>query len=195
MSLKRRRQANGRNDCVKVYEPEPLQIAKFVVSTFGASKVRFRVPTPDARLQVKIAIIWPPVTSFANQAIPYDVTDGGLIQYFLWLVAREISETNGTAIPVTNLVGTFAVPQAIPLDPGGLMGYSETVQTDADEVYGEFTLGPSTDGSPVTLTTLDIQLQCRYSPIVEMTEREWSELIQYMTPHLVGNAAVFGAPG
>lgn len=186
MSLKRRNDSDGRNGCVKIWEPQPLRIAK--ISTFlslDPQSVVIKVPTPDARVQVKIALYAASDISSPSAvppSIPFDVTDGGVLSVSLWLNSREIDEGTGLHIPVTDLVGTFGTPQALPLN-AGLMGYSETVLQDVDSVWGLITFACA--GAGVLNLSEDWWLQTRYSPVVEMCESEWRELIQYFTPEVM----------
>jgi hypothetical protein len=184
MSLKRRRVADG--SIVQVYEPQPIKLANLVINVaLAPTQLVFRVPTPDARVQVKIALIAVPTLSTAAPSappIPFDVTYGGIVSLDLWLSAREVDENSGLHLPVVNLIGTAATPQAVPTDPG-LMVLSQDVQGGQDSVWG--VLDVAVDGTG-DASSIALFVQCRYSPLVDMCLDEWQRIAGELSPALVG---------
>lgn len=165
----------------RIHEPRRELLALIDSNTGLASTViPFKIPTPDARVQVRAGITISP--NVPGPAIPYDVTFGGLILTGLWLAAGIYDEA-GQLIPVTNLVGTRSSPLSIPTDTD-LMGYSETLLTDADEIMGELTVESST-GEIGTLRQR-WELVTRYQPVsgALFSEREWQQIVARCQPRV-----------
>lgn len=173
----------------RIHEPERQQFAVIENDVGAASTVLpFVVPTPDARVQVRVAITISPAVP--GPEIPYDVTFGGLNSTGLWLAAA-VRDANGQFIPVTNIVGTRAAPLSIPTDVSE-MGYSQTILTDADVLIGELTVEAQTGeiGSLIQRW----ELVCRYQPVsgALFSEPEWRQIVARCTPTVNGDLIVLG---
>ena len=166
---------------------------------FTDKVMKFTVPTPDARLSVRISLVFRPDPLW--YVGPYDIfgmTPGGarMLTYALWLAAAV--KDNGAFLPVTNLLGTMGAPGLIPDTGGlpvsgsqsgpGLLGYSQTVVADCDAVTGEFHVASL--GYTIGAVTPPFGkwfLVTRYQAVRGLCDDEWSELVPQCSPSLSGN--------
>lgn len=182
----------GINQRTRIWAPREIVLAQMFSgdTVLPATVIPFVVPTPDARVQVNVSILAVPDPTLPGLAIPYDVTGAGAVTPRLWLAAAAIPQAWGGLLPVTNLVGTHAAPQAIPFDPG-LMAYAQTVLADCDAVYGELTMaqaGGESGGAPNTTWIL----KTRYQPVAGalICDEEWSEIVSKCSPSIRGNPLI-----
>ena len=185
MSFKRR-YSNFLDGNVQVFEPTPILIGNLQTNDTVSKDIWFKVPTPDTRVGVKIAVYGVPSVASATvpAVIPFDVTVGGLIAYSLWLHSRETDEGSGLEIPLVNLLGTFGTGQVIPFDVG-LMGISYDAQGGQDFVWGRWSAAVTE--SEGTAVGVSWYLQTRYSPLVTMCDAEWADIAGQFAPQIVGN--------
>ncbi len=115
--------------------PEPLIYVQDT-ATRAAVTAKFRIRIPDARLQVKVSLLF--VSSKPSAPFPDDLS-GMAATLWLYGADQDDSGVSGGDVPITNIIGTEAVPQPIPLTTG-LRGFStETKGTLADYLEGVFT--------------------------------------------------------
>lgn len=160
-------------------KPQMVTLVKASAAGEQTATIRFRVPTPDSRLRVKISILFIP--NAGTQSISPDITGGNTT---LWLCATDDDQsgTAGSTIPMTNIEGTQATPTAIPAT-SGLLGYSRAFVTSADYIEGTlFTETNGLDGYWV--------LQTRYQPdAVRFTEDEWDDITVACNPRALDPVA------
>lgn len=139
---------------------------------------RLRVPTPDSRCRVKLSILFVPTAGEA----PDDITGNST----LWIAACDYDQKGvggggGRTIPETNLVGTEAVPLAIPA-AAGLLGYSREFVTSADCIEATFATQSILGGVAGTWV-----LQTRIQPdAVTLDWQEWDEIRRLFLPLNLG---------
>lgn len=195
--------SNGINQRTKIWTPKEFLLAQmyYPTGTMSATTVEFVVPTPDARVQVNISVIAVPNPRTPNLSLPVNVlglTAGGAPQITagLWLAAAIRAE-GGAAIPVTDLVGTDAVRQSIPLNTG-LMGWGQTVLADCDVVLGELTMSKVApgEGSPTNPPETMWMLRTRYQPVAGcvLCDEEWTEIVSKCSPSIRGKPISFITP-
>jgi hypothetical protein len=115
--------------------PEPLIFVQDT-ATRAAVTAKFRIRIPDARLQVKVSLLF--VSIKPSAPFPDDLS-GMAPTIWLYAADQDDSGVGGGDVPVTNILGTEAVPQAFPLTTG-LRGIStETKGTLADYLEGVLT--------------------------------------------------------
>jgi hypothetical protein len=171
------------NGIIRRWDPRAIRLGGVDATTAGGGASRsvgFRVPTPDARVMVKVAVLYSAVN--AQVSIPFDITRGGELTSALWLAGAERT-VQGTLEPITNLVGTSAAPQVIPTDTG-IMGYSQTYFDVGDAIIGRLTVTDVSDsGGPA----LAIHLQTRYQPVAGavLCDDEWAAIVAQCRPESV----------
>lgn len=172
---------------IQIYEPPPIQLLSVAVGAASAPvagvtyTLPFRVPTPDSRLMVSIALLF---TQIVPQTVPWDATIGGALVHSLWLAAREYDiGGQGAAIPTGNLVGTRAAPLVIPSDVS-IDGYSDDFTGGQDELYGEYYYLEPAGGAPGS--GFRATLYVRYQPVsCAICDEEWSAIVRSLTPQAV----------
>lgn len=157
-----------------------------------AQLVRFAIPTPSARLLVKLAIIfWPPLAGQSGPLLgppdnPVDVfLQNSIFQPWKLLVYTAEQAESGWLIPTGDLVGTLLAinGQNIPVTATasgsvGVSGFSLDVQGGQDWVAGALIVPPMLVGyAAPSCTGLNITLRVRYEALgTEMCEDEWRTL-------------------
>lgn len=162
-------------DAWQIFEPKPLIMASFGGVNSSNKTLHFRVPTPDSRLRMKIAIM------FALKAGTTVAANFFTNQCSLWLYAadKDNSGLTGATIPVVNLEGTEAAPFQFPA-ADGLLGYAREFVTAADFIEGVVTL---TNVS--TIVSGSWILKTRYQPdSVEFNPDAWNQITQQCVPTL-----------
>lgn len=158
------------------------QIASAGAPPAGTLPVYFRVPIVDARLRVKISVIFVAATQLFEQDITGYAT--------LWIYESDDVSDNqggGRTSPLTNLdSSTEAAPLAVPATPP-LLGYSREFQSAADYIEGKFTLvnvGTIALGSWILVT--------RYQPAPgqRFTPDEWEKITPLAQPELFYNKRI-----
>lgn len=189
---------SGRTQRTQIWTPREILLAQLYYpgGTLARTVVPFVVPTPDGRVQVNISILAVPDPGTTGIVIPFDPTGGGLVSAGLWLAAAEIGQASGCMLPVTNLVGSHATPQQVPLDPA-LAVYAETVLSDCDAVMGELTLSQvgATEGTAPAPNCKWI-LKTRYQIVSGSIpcDEEWAEIVSKCNPAIRGNPISMLAP-
>lgn len=165
----------------QIWRPRPINLVTFDGVTVATKTVKFRLPTPDARVRTKVALI--------------GVPDPGGSPIFLaskavTLVLQSIEDAinGGMSVPVTSLpdpsVGTaFAIPQN-----AALGGFSYEALTIGDAIEGTISATGAADGIKGRLV-----LQARYQPDGQrLPWDEWREIIAQCNPGLLSSAVTVG---
>lgn len=177
----------------RIYAPPARQLITMTTAQNGIFSVvvPFRVSVPDARLKTKVSFLCSPSPA---RSVPYDITFAASINPLLWLCAADSGE-EGQVLPVTNLVGTKAAPQAIPEDVN-LMGFSVEYETAADWLFGEFTVN-FTGGGSVSITNSRWSLGVRWQPTsgALFCESEWKRIVSMCTVDTPGAPFIYGTGG
>jgi hypothetical protein len=195
----------------RLLQPAPIVLASIITpGNLFLQHVPFIVPTPDARLSVRVSVIFQPDPSYWTATFPDiwgEQVDGSRVcNYSLWLAAAV--RDSGSLLPVTNLLGCRQVPAWIPVDPlwtsttlaGGLppafsqsgpgvLGYSQTVVADCDAVIGDF-LAQGLGNVSIPPYAGRWVLSTRYQGIVPMCDDEWNAIVPHCTPALTGSPLV-----
>jgi len=157
----------------QIYIPRFIRLATFSGAGFGTAVVK--VPCPDSRLRVKVAVLFIPPAG--TVIAPSTFTNSQSI----WIYETETDESgvNGGDIPTTNVEGTEASPTSFP-EADGLLGYSREFVTAADslKIQVAFATSPAVAGSWVA--------QFRYQPNnVSFTAEEWNAITAKCVPCLM----------
>ncbi len=165
----------------QIWRPRPINLVTFDGVTVATKTVKFRLPTPDARVRTKVALI--------------GVPDPGGSPIFLasktvTLVLQSIEDAinGGMSVPVTSLpdpsVGTaFAIPQN-----AALGGFSYEALTIGDAIEGTISATGAADGIKGRLV-----LQARYQPDGQrLPWDEWREIVAQCNPGLLSSAVTVG---
>lgn len=181
---------------VQIYDAPPVLV--FFLQSLALPAVAphtvtaaFKVPTPDSRLMVSIALTAAQLGDAGTpaQSNPFDMNRGGDLAWSLWLATRD-QDTGGSGlwVPTGNLVGTKAAPLAIPADVN-IDGYSDDFTGGQDDIYGELTCVQQGGGG---LRGMQVRLYVRYQPSTcEICDDEWLEIIEQCAPSLVSQAGSF----
>lgn len=170
----------------RIFQAEDNTLVKIaqVVVVGGTKSVSFSIGTPDARITVKIGILFYQENAGVARAVPFDVTGGGLASWALSLQGADRTPI-GLYVPHTNLLGagqTQAQAQVIPLAisataADNLDGFSLTVDDLQDVILGTLWVTATAPG-PTNITAV---LRVRYNGTVEMCEEEWLEAKKEMS--------------
>jgi hypothetical protein len=161
----------------QIFRPKPVTLVTFDGATTGTKTVSFRLPTPDARVRTKVALIGVPTPGGS----PLFLAGKGLT---LLLTAIEDAIEGGMPIPVTSLPdpdtgAAFAIPQNT-----NLGGFSFETTTIGDAIQGTITVTPGAD-----VTTGRLVLQARYQPDGQrLPWDEWREIVAQCNPGLLSPA-------
>ena len=183
----------------RLFQPDDVTLVRLApngASTIGSALVNFAVPTPDARILLKLAIIFYQEASSFGLLIPFDATLNGIIQ---WGVSLQAAEKVGAGqyMPTTNILGAGrqfpGTMQSIPLatdtvQPGNnLDGVSIDVQHGSDAVMGQFQM--LLNGALAGTKGVTAVLRARWNVQgAEMCDEEWDAARAQMSP--VVNAQV-----
>lgn len=179
----------GHRRRVRIYQPSDVPLARVAIGSAGGNTAtRFVYPTPDARIALKISILFYQEVTGQPSAnlIPFDLgIASSTASYSLSLQGADKGPT-GAWIPCTNLLGagqSTGQQQQIPLAFSAtvidnLNGYSQTIQDSQDAVLGFFfaTLGAFPKG-------LTVMARARYNLVgSDMCDEEWDSAVAQMTP-------------
>lgn len=148
----------------------------------GTLPAYFRVPIIDARLRVKISLMFidtsdasfnPDITGFAN----------------LWLCESDEDPDlmgSGRTYPLVNIEGTQAAPTAVPAAPP-LMGYSREFQSAADYIEGKFTIVAA---GTIALGSWILRTRYQPAPGQRFTPDEWQKITALAQPARFNNPKI-----
>ena len=190
---------------VRMLKPAPIVMAQITnFATPQQQQLGFIVPTPDARLSVRVSVVFNPSPGYVVPGF-WDlwgmmVSGVTAVNYQLWLAAAV--QDLGAVLAVTNLIGERSNGAQIPDRPGGLppsftqygptvLGYSQTIVADCDAIVGLFTLSVNTGGG-ISIPPIPGRwsLNTRYQAISPMCDDEWAEVAAHCTPNLQGSPLV-----
>jgi hypothetical protein len=161
------------------------------------AKALFRVPVPDSRLRVKVAVFFSPVpSSITSGGLPIDIRSQWPSTIWLGLeeidfagrIAGPVPVQNLIVNPTTGLLVTRAAPLTIPSD-ANVMGYSQEFQTGGDQIVGELV---TTFSAPQNQNGRWM-LYTRYQPDgLSMPPDEWESVKKFCTPRVVSTTGATG---
>ncbi len=148
----------------------------------GTLPVYFRVPIVDARLRVKISLMF---LDTSDAAFNPDISGFAT----LWLAEADEDPDligNGRTFPLMNVEGTQASPTPVPAAPP-LMGYSREIQSAADYIEGKFTL---VNAGTIALGTWFLRTRYQPAPGQRFTPEEWQQITPLAQPALFNNPKI-----
>lgn len=154
--------------------------------------VPFRFANAGPRVMTTIKVL----ARQPGQAMPFDWTIAGTLQFFLWLYRIKFDET-GARVPVANILGTQAGP--VQIDTGAALstcGVSIDCQIGGDGIDGELTMVETAAYSLVDSIT--IAARARYNAVAPLCDDEWARFRQSFGGYpsalraTAGNALVWG---
>jgi hypothetical protein len=176
----------------RIFQPEDITLVRLApngASTIGNALVNFVLPTPDARILLKAAIIFYQEASQTALQIPFDTTLNGIIQ---WGVSLQAAEKVGAGqyMPTTNILGAGrqfpgtmqSIPFAIDTNVNNnLCGVSLDVQHGSDAVMGQFQM--LLNGALAGTKGVTAVLRARWNvQAAEMCDEEWDWARAQMSP-------------
>lgn len=177
----------------RIYQPDDITLVRLApngATTIGSADVSFTLPTPDARILLKVSVLFYQEASNSGLVIPFDTTLTNQIQWGLSLQAGDKIGA-GQYVPTTNILGagrqfpgtTQAIPFAIDtVQPrNNLCGVSVDVQHGSDAVMGEFQM--LFNGSLVGTKGVTAVLRARWNAFgTELCDEEWRWAQAQMSP-------------
>lgn len=187
----------------RLYQPDDVTLVRLApngASTIGSALINFALPTPDARILLKVAILFYQEASNTGLLIPYDATLNGILQWGLSLQAAEKIGA-GQYVPTTNIIGAGRVfpggtMQSIPfatdvLQPGNnLDGVSVDVQHGSDAVMGQVQM--LLTGALAGTKGVTAVLRARWNAQgTELCDSEWDWARAQMSPVVAAQVSLF----
>ncbi|HZC31234.1 MAG TPA: hypothetical protein VE261_06910 [Gaiellaceae bacterium] len=164
----------GDDAATQRHYPRTVQLAQLLTSSNppAANYTYFRVPVIDARLRVKISLMF-----VVGGGTPFETDYTGFAD--LWLYEADDlpdEQGSGRSFGLMNVEGTKAAPTAVP-SAAPLLGYSRELQSAADYIEGRFRI----------LTNLALGawiLATRYQPAPgqRFTVDEWQQITALANP-------------
>ncbi len=165
----------------QIFRPRPVTLVVFNGVTTGTKTVKFRLPTPDARVRTKVALIGIPDPGGSPLFMASKTVT-------LLLQSIEDAINGGMPIPVTSLpdpsVGTaFTIPQN-----AALGGFSYEALTIGDAIEGTVSVTGVANAVAGRLV-----LQARYQPDGQrLPFDEWREIVAQCNPGLLSASVTIG---
>jgi hypothetical protein len=165
----------------QIWRPRPVTLITFNGVTTGSKTVKFRLPTPDARVRTKVALIGIPDPGGSPLFLA-----GKTLTLLLHSIEDAID--GGMPIPVTSLpdptVGTaFTIPQNATLG-----GFSFETLTIGDAIEGTVSVTGTANAIKGRLV-----LQARFQPDGQrLPWDEWREIVSQCNPGLLSAAVTIG---
>jgi len=150
----------------------------------GTLNAPFSAPTPDARVQLTVKIMFRPDNYASGFTYPFDTTIGGRVSTLLNLQSAEYDDT-GILLPTNDLVGvnafgTVTGGQVIPVSQNPAGGVASTVGFSLDVPGGQGAILGLVNTNYLSFTRgagLRVLLSARWNAVAELTDREWQEIV------------------
>jgi hypothetical protein len=166
----------GNDAATQRHYPKAVTLVQVTTSSAvpALNYVYFRVPIVDARLRVKVSLLWIMAPGSAFETNITGFAD-------LWLCESDEDPDlmgSGRTFPLVNIEGTEAAPTAVP-SASPLLGYSREFESAADYIEGKFRILTN-----VTIGAWVLRTRYQPAPGQRFTPDEWQQITPLAQPTL-----------